>query len=165
MKNNLNNDFFEKLIFVNRISKTVKGGRIFSFSALTVVGNKKGSVGYGYGKSREVPIAIQKSINKSKKNMINIILNKKNTIRYTIKGKYLRSFVFIKPACDGTGIIASKCMKAIFEVAGIKNILSKCYGSTNPINVVKATILTLSNMQSPLYVSLKRGKSLKQILN
>ncbi len=165
MKNNLNNNFFEKLIFVNRISKTVKGGRIFSFSALTVVGDKKGRVGYGYGKSKEVPIAIQKSINKSKKNMVDIFLNKKKTIRYSIKGKYLRSFVFMKPACDGTGIIASKSMRAIFEVAGIKNILSKCYGSTNPINIVKATILTLSNMETPLYISLKRGKSLIDILN
>ncbi len=165
MKNNLNNDLFEKLIFVNRISKTVKGGRIFSFSALTVVGNKNGSVGFGYGKSKEVPIAIQKSINKSKKNMINIILNKRGTIRYSVKGKYLSSIVFIKPACEGTGIIANKSMRAIFEVAGVKNILSKCYGSTNPINVVKATMLTLSKMQSPFYISLKRGKKLSDLLN
>ncbi len=159
-----NNEFYEKLICVNRISKTVKGGRIFSFSALTVVGDKKGKVGYGYGKSKEVPIAIQKSINKSKKNMISIILNKKKTIRYSVYGWYVRTKIFIKPACEGTGIIAGRSMKSVFEAVGIKNILSKCYGSTNPINVIKATIITLSKMQSPLYIALKRGKSLKDII-
>ncbi len=162
---NNNNEFYEKLICVNRISKTVKGGRIFSFSALTVVGDRNGKVGYGYGKSKEVPLAIQKSINKSKKNMINILLNKKKTIRYAIYGSYVKTKVFIKPACEGTGIIAGKSMKSVFEAAGIKNILSKCYGSTNPINVIKATILTLYNMQSPLYIALKRGKFLKEIIN
>ncbi len=160
-----NNELYEKLILVNRISKTVKGGRVFSFSALTIVGDKNGRVGFGYGKSKEVPLAIQKSINKSKKNMINILLNKNRTIRYSIKGKYTSSIIFIKPACEGTGIIANKSMKAIFEAAGIKNILSKCYGSTNPINVVKATILTLSKMQSPVFIALKRGKFLKDILS
>ncbi len=163
-KLNNNNDYIEKLIFVNRISKTVKGGRIFSFSALTVVGDGKGKVGYGYGKAREVPIAIQKSLNKSRKNMINILLNKKGTLRYPIKGKYANTIIFIKPACEGTGIIAGKSMRAIFEVSGIKNILSKIYGSTNPINVVKATIKILSKMQSPIYIANKRGKFLKEIL-
>ncbi len=159
-----NNELYEKLICVNRISKTVKGGRIFSFSALTVVGNNNGKVGYGYGKSKEVPIAIQKAINKSKKNMIDVLLNKKGTIRYSVYGKYIKTKIFIKPACEGTGIIAGRSMKCVFEAAGIKNILSKCYGSTNPINVIKATIITLSKMKSPLYIALKRGKFLKDII-
>ncbi len=163
--NNNDIELYEKLISVNRISKTVKGGRIFSFSALTIVGNRKGRVGYGYGKAKEVPLAIQKSLNKSKKNMINILLNKKGTIRYSVKGNFVSSIIFIKPACDGTGLIASKSMKYVFEAAGIKNILAKSWGSTNPINVVKATILTLYKMESPVYIALKRGKYLKDIIN
>lgn len=162
-KKNIINDNNEKLIFINRISKTVKGGRVFSFSALTVSGNGKGRVGYGYGKAREVPIAIQKSLEKSRKNMINILLNNKGTLRYSIKIKYMSTIVFIKPACQGTGIIAGRSMRAIFEVAGVKDILSKSYGSNNPINVVKATIYALNNMQSPLYIAKKRGKFLKEI--
>ncbi len=160
-----NNEFNEKLIYVNRVSKTVKGGRVFSFTALTVVGNGNGKVGYGYGKAREVPLAIQKSIDKSKKNMINIFLNKNGTIRYEIKGFYTSTIVFIKPACEGTGIIAGKSMKSIFEVAGIKNILSKSYGSSNPINVVKATMSALSSIESPLYIANKRGKFLREIFS
>ncbi len=163
--NKMNNDLYEKLIYVNRVSKTVKGGRVFSFTALTVVGNGDGKVGYGYGKAREVPLAIQKAIDKSKKNMINILLNKRGSIRYEIKGRYTSTIVFIKPACDGTGIIAGKSMKFIFEVAGIKNILAKSYGSNNPINTVKATINALSTMQSPIYIARKRGKFLKEIFS
>ncbi len=159
-----NNELYEKLIYVNRISKTVKGGRVFSFSALTVVGDNNGKVGYGYGKAKEVPLAIQKAINKSKKNMINVLINKKGTIRYSVYGKYVKTKIFIKPACEGTGIIAGRSMKSVFEAAGIKNILSKCYGSTNPINVIKATIITLSKMDSPIYIALKRGKFLKDII-
>ncbi len=162
---NNNYELYEKLVLVNRISKTVKGGRVFSFSALTVVGDKNGKVGYGYSKAKEVPLAIQKSINKSKKNLFNILLNRKGTIRYSIKYKFTSTIIFLKPACVGTGIIAGKSMKAIFEVSGIKNILAKCYGSTNPVNVVRATILALYKMQSPIYVSLKRGKFLKDIIN
>ncbi len=163
IKKNNNNEFYEKLIFINRISKTVKGGRIFSFSALTVVGNGNGKVGYGYGKAREVPLAIQKSLDKSRKNMINILLNKRGTLRYLTFAKYTSTSVFIKPASEGTGIIAGKSMRALFEVAGIKNILAKSYGSSNPINVVKATIKALSFMQSPLFIANKRGKFLREI--
>ncbi len=162
IKNN-NIEYNEKLIFINRISKTVKGGRIFSFSALTVVGNGNGKVGYGYGKAKEVPTAIQKSLEKSRKNMINILLNKKKTIRYVTTAKYTSTSVFIKPATQGTGIIAGRSMRALFEVAGVKNILAKSYGSSNPINVVKATMKALSNMQSPLYIANKRGKFLSEI--
>ncbi|BBA84849.1 30S ribosomal protein S5 [endosymbiont of Pachyrhynchus infernalis] len=139
------NNFIEKLICINRVSKTVKGGRIFSFTALTVIGNNNGSVGYGYGKSKEIPVAIQKSIEKAKNNIVNIIINKK-TILYRSYGKYLCSKVFIKPACEGTGIIAGNVIRSIFEVSGIKNIFSKIYGSTNPINVVKATINAINNI-------------------
>ncbi len=162
IKSNVN-DFYEKLISVNRVSKTVKGGRIFSFTALTVVGDRLGRVGYGYGKSREVPLAIQKAIDKSRKNMVLIMLNKRNTIRYEIRGKYISTNVFIKPASKGTGIIAGKSMRAIFEAIGIKDILAKLYGSSNPLNVIKATLNALCNMQSPLYIANKRGKFLKEI--
>ncbi len=157
------NDFYEKLISVNRVSKTVKGGRVFSFTALTVVGDRHGRVGYGYGKAKEVPLAIQKAMDKSRKNMFFILLNKKNTIRYEVTGKYTSTSVFIKPASKGTGIIAGKSMRAIFEAVGIKNVLAKLYGSSNPLNVVKATLNALRNIQSPIYIARKRGKFLKEI--
>ncbi len=156
-------NFFEKLIYVNRVSKTVKGGRIFSFSVLTVVGDKKGKVGYGYGKAREVPLAIQKSLDKARSNMIKVFLNKKGTLIYPVQAKYTSSIVFIKPALEGTGIIAGGALRSVLEVAGIRNILTKCYGSTNPINVVRATIYALSHMQSPMLIAAKRGKVLKNI--
>ncbi len=161
LKSNI--DLFEKLVFVNRVSKTVKGGRVFSFTVLTVVGNKKGKVGFGYGKAREVPVAIQKSLEKARRNMITILLNNRGTIIYPVKGKYTSSIVYIKPAFEGTGIIAGNSMRSIFEVAGVKDILAKSYGSTNPINVVKATIYTLSLMESPSYIAYKRGKLIKDI--
>ncbi|MFI4853128.1 MAG: 30S ribosomal protein S5 [Candidatus Makana argininalis] len=157
------NNFKEKLISINRVSKTVKGGRIFSFTALTTVGNGKGKVGFGYGKAREVPSAIKKSIEKAKKNMI-IVSIYKNTIQYTIKGFYTKSIVFMKPAIEGTGIIAGRAMRAVFSMAGINNIIAKSYGSNNPINVVKATINTLKNMTSIKEIADKRGKSIKEII-
>ncbi len=164
-KININNEYCEKLVFVNRVSKTVKGGRIFSFSALTVIGNKNGKVGYGYAKSKEVPLAIQKSLDNSRKNIISIFLNKKKTLRYSINYTYKSTIIFIKPAIEGTGIIAGKAMKFLFEVAGVKNVLCKCYGSTNPINVIKTTFKALNNIQSPLFIANKRGKFLKEIFN
>jgi len=151
------NDLQEKLISVNRVSKTIKGGRIFSFTALTVVGNGKGKIGFGYGKAREVPIAIQKSIDKSRKNMINIILNN-GTIQHSIKGIHTGSKVYMQPASQGTGIIAGSAMRAVLSVIGIKNILAKSYGSTNPINVVRATIKALKNMKYPELFYNKRDK-------
>lgn len=153
----------EKLIAVNRVSKTVKGGRIFSFTALTVVGDAKGRVGFGYGKAREVPAAIQKAMEKARRNMMNIPLNR-GTLQHPIKGAHTGSRVFMQPASEGTGIIAGGAMRAILEVAGIHNVLAKAYGSTNPINVVRATIDALSNMQSPEMVATKRGKSVAEIL-
>nr|BET44510.1 MAG: 30S ribosomal protein S5 [Candidatus Aschnera chinzeii] len=157
------NDLQEKLITVNRVAKTVKGGRVFSFSALTVVGNGNGKVGFGYGKAREVPAAIQKAMEKARRNMYNIILNH-GTLYHPIKGYHTGSMIFMKPASKGTGIIAGGAMRALLEVAGIQNILAKTYGSTNPINIVRATLNALNNMQSPEMIAAKRGKTIKEIL-
>ena len=145
----------EKLIAVNRVSKTVKGGRIFSFTALTVVGDGNGRVGFGYGKAREVPAAIQKAMEKARRNMINVALNN-GTLQHPVKG--------VHTASEGTGIIAGGAMRAVLEVAGVHNVLAKAYGSTNPINVVRATIDGLENMNSPEMVAAKRGKSVEEIL-
>ena len=144
----------EKLIAVNRVSKTVKGGRIFSFTALTVVGD---------GKAREVPAAIQKAMEKARRNMINVALNN-GTLQHPVKGVHTGSRVFMQPASEGTGIIAGGAMRAVLEVAGVRNVLAKAYGSTNPINVVRATIDGLENMKSPEMVAAKRGKSVEEIL-
>lgn len=157
-------EFQEKLISVNRVSKTVKGGRVFSFTALTVVGNGDGRVGFGYGKAKEVPFAIQKAMEKARKNMIFVSLVNK-TIQHSVKGFHTGSNIFMKPASDGTGIIAGGAMRAVLEVAGIHNILAKTYGSTNPINVVRATIDGLKKIQSPKIVAKKRGKSVIDIQN
>ena len=153
----------EKLIAVNRVSKTVKGGRIMSFTALTVVGDGSGRVGFGYGKAREVPAAIQKAMEKARRNMVNVALTE-GTLQHPIKGTHTGSRVFMQPASEGTGIIAGGAMRAVLEVAGVRNVLSKAYGSTNPINVVRATIDALANMKSPEMVAAKRGKSVDEIL-
>lgn len=158
-----NNDLQEKLITVNRVSKTVKGGRIFSFTALTVVGNGEGRVGFGYGKAREVPAAIQKAMEKARRNMITIPLINK-TLQHALNGSHTGSHVFMKPASDGTGIIAGGAMRAVLEVAGIHNVLAKTYGSTNPINVVRATMNGLISMRSPEVIAAKRNKCVKDIL-
>ena len=153
----------EKLVTVNRVSKVVKGGRIFSFTALTVVGDGKGRVGFGYGKAREVPAAIQKAMEKARRNMVTVKLNE-NTLQYPIKGRHSGSRVFMMPASEGTGIIAGGAMRAVLEVAGVHNVLSKCYGSTNPMNVVRATVQALSDMKAPEQIAAKRGFSVDEIL-
>ena len=153
----------EKLIAVNRVSKTVKGGRIFSFAALTVVGDGNGRVGFGYGKAREVPAAIQKAMEKACRNMVNVAITD-GTLQHPVKGTHTGSRVFMQPASEGTGIIAGGAMRAVLEVAGVRNVLSKAYGSTNPINVVRATIDALANMKSPEMVAAKRGKTIDEIL-
>jgi len=153
----------EKLVTVNRVSKVVKGGRIFSFTALTVVGDGKGKVGFGYGKAREVPAAIQKAMEKARRNMVTVKLNE-NTLQYPIKGRHSGSRVFMMPASEGTGIIAGGAMRAVLEVAGVQNVLSKCYGSTNPMNVVRATVQALAGMKAPEQVAAKRGFSVDEIL-
>ena len=156
-------DLAEKLIAVNRVSKVVKGGRIFSFTALTVVGDGAGKVGFGYGKAREVPAAIQKAMEKARRNMISVELNG-NTLQHPIKGRHAGSKVYMQPASEGTGIIAGGAMRAVLEMVGVKNVLAKCYGSTNPVNVVRATFNGLAQMKSPEQVAAKRGKSVEDIL-
>lgn len=157
------NELKEKLITVNRVSKTVKGGRVFSFAALTVVGNTNGKVGFGYGKSREVPLAIQKSMEKARRNMIDVPLHQGNTLQHAITGIYTGARIYMQPASEGTGIIAGGAMRAILEVVGIHNVLAKAYGSTNPINIVRATMDALKNMKSPEMIAEKRGKIVQDI--
>ncbi len=157
-------DLQEKLVTVNRVAKVVKGGRIFSFSALTVVGDGKGRVGFGYGKAREVPQAIQKAMESARKNMRNIPLNG-HTLQYPITAYHGAAKVFMQPASEGTGIIAGGAMRAVFEVLGVRDVLAKSMGSSNPINVVRATINGLSEMVDPEAVAAKRGKTVEEILN
>ena len=157
-----NGEFLEKLIAVNRVSKVVKGGRIFSFTALTVVGDGNGRVGFGYGKAREVPAAIQKAMEKARRNMVDVDLNG-HTLQHPIKGRHSGSKVYMQPASEGTGIIAGGAMRAVLEVAGVHNVLSKAYGSTNPINIVRATIDALGSMKSPEMVAAKRGLTVESI--
>lgn len=153
----------EKLIAVNRNTKVVKGGKIFSFAALTVVGNGDGMVGFGTGKSREVPSAITKALDSARKNMVRVPL-KNGTLHHTIIGKHGSTEVFMKPASEGTGIIAGGAMRAVFEVLGVKNVLAKISGSTNPINVVRATLNGLAGISTPEYIASKRGKTVEDLL-
>lgn len=155
--------YIEKLVQVNRVAKTVKGGRIFAFTALTVVGDGKGRVGFGRGKAREVPAAIQKAMEAARRNMIQVDLNG-TTLQYPVKAAHGASKVYMQPASDGTGIIAGGAMRAVLEVAGVQNVLAKCYGSTNPVNVVYATFEGLKHMQAPEAVAARRGKSVEEIL-
>lgn len=153
----------EKLVQVNRVSKVVKGGRIFSFTALTVVGDGKGRVGFGRGKAREVPLAIQKALDQARRNMIQVDLNG-STIHHKVNGIHSASKVYMQPASEGTGIIAGGAMRAVLEVAGVQNVLAKCYGSTNPVNVVRATFNGLAGISGPERVAAKRGKTVEEIL-
>lgn len=153
----------EKLVAVNRVAKVVKGGRQFGFTALTVVGDGDGQVGYGYGKARELPLAIQKAMQAARKNMKKVNLQK-DTLQYDLVGRHGATRVFMKPASDGTGIIAGGAMRAVFECAGVRNVLAKSYGSRNPINVVRATLDALMRMHSPEQIASKRGKSVAEIL-
>ncbi len=154
--------FEEKLVQVNRVAKTVKGGRIFAFTALTVVGDGKGRVGFGRGKAREVPAAIQKAMESARRDMIQVELNG-DTIQYPTKGRHGASKVYMQPASQGTGVIAGGAMRAVLELAGVQNVLAKCYGSTNPVNVVRATFEALNAMSSPEQIAAKRGKSVEEI--
>jgi len=155
-------DLLEKLVAVNRVAKVVKGGRQFGFSALTVVGDGKGRVGFGTGKAREVPIAIQKSMECARKNMLDVKL-KGTTVQHTIMGRHGAAKVHMQPASDGTGIIAGGAMRAVFEVVGVQNVLAKCIGSNNPINVVQATLNGLKSMADAEHVAAKRGKTVEEI--
>lgn len=153
----------EKLVNVKRIAKVVKGGRVFGFSATVVVGNGKGKFGFGRGKSREVPLAIQKAMENARRNMIQVELSG-TTIQHVVIGRHGASKVLMKPASEGTGIIAGNAMRAVFEVMGVTNILAKCIGSSNPVNVVRATIHGLQSLLSPVLIAEKRGKTIEEII-
>ena len=153
----------EKLVQVNRVAKVVKGGRIFGFTALTVVGDGNGKVGFGRGKAREVPVAIQKAMEAARRNMVTVEITS-GTLQYPVKATHGASRVYMQPASEGTGVIAGGAMRAVLEVAGVTNVLAKCYGSTNPVNVVRATIKGLSDMRSPEQIADKRGKSIEEVM-
>ena len=152
----------EKLVQVNRVAKVVKGGRIFGFTALSVVGDGNGRVGFGRGKAREVPLAIQKSMQAARQNMIEVELNG-DTLWYPLTERHGASKIYMQPASEGTGVIAGGTMRALLEAAGVHNVLAKCYGSTNPVNVVRATFKALQNMRSPQVIADKRGKTLEEL--
>ena len=153
----------EKLVAIRRTAKVVKGGRVFGFSALIVAGDGQGKVGFGLGKAKEVPMAIQKATEDARRNMIYVNLNG-NTLHHEIKARHAASTVVMLPASEGTGVIAGNAMRAIFEVLGVHNVLGKIIGSTNPVNVVYATLQGLTGMTTPEMVAEKRGKTVEEIL-
>jgi small subunit ribosomal protein S5 len=156
-------EFQEKLVAVNRVAKVVKGGRQFGFTALTVVGDGNGRVGFGYGKARELPQAIQKAMQAARKRLHTVSL-KRDTLQYELRGSHGATRVLMLPASDGTGVIAGGAMRAVLECAGVRNVLAKSYGSRNPINVVRATMNALADMRSPSQIAAKRGKTIEEIL-
>ncbi|WP_038055022.1 30S ribosomal protein S5 [Thermodesulfobacterium hydrogeniphilum] len=156
-------EFIEKIIQINRVTKVTKGGKRLRFSALVIVGDGKGKVGFGLGKAPEVPDAIRKAIEKAKKSMIEVPISK-DTIPHTIMTKFGATKILLKPAKPGTGVIAGGTVRAIMDAAGIKDIVTKCIGSSNPHNLVKATFKALSQLQSVEYVARKRGKSIEEIM-
>ncbi len=155
-------EFIEKLVNIRRVVKVVKGGRIFGFSALVVVGDGNGRVGFGYGKAREVPLAIQKAMEKARSNLTSVSI-KNGTLQYPLNARHGAAKVYMQPASEGTGVIAGGAMRAVFEAVGVHNVLAKCNGSRNPINLVRATISGLQNMKSPEDIAAKRGKTVEEI--
>ena len=153
----------EKMIAINRVTKVVKGGRIMGFAALTVVGDGDGRIGMGKGKSKEVPVAVQKAMEEARRKMIKVTL-KNGTLQHAISGKHGASSVLMLPAKDGTGVIAGGPMRAIFEVMGVTNVVAKSTGSTNPYNMVRATLEGLAKMNTASEIAAKRGKSVEEIL-
>ena len=156
-------DEIQKLVNVRRVAKVVKGGRQFGFFALAVVGNGDGRVGFGLGKAREVPLAIQKAMEGARKGLIEVDLND-GTLYRSVTAEFGAAKVFMQPASEGTGIIAGGPMRAVLEALGVRNVLAKCIGTTNPVNVVAATVKGLREMESPAYVAAKRGKNLEELL-
>ena len=157
-------EFKERVVHINRVAKVVKGGRRFSFSALVVVGDGGGRVGYGVGKAKEVPEAIRKAVERARKGMVRIPMAK-GTIPYAVQGEFGAGSVFLRPASDGTGVIAGGGIRAVVELAGIQNVLTKCLGSHNPHNMVKATMAALAQLEDPNAIALRRGKELSQLLH
>jgi small subunit ribosomal protein S5 len=153
----------ERLVAVNRVSKVVKGGRQFGFTALTVVGDGNGKIGFGYGKAKEVPIAIQKAMEKARKNIVQIDL-KDGTLWHPVKAKHSGSKIYMQPASEGTGVIAGGAMRAVFDVVGVHNVLAKSQGSNNPINLVRATVNGLKKITSPESIATKRGKTVEEVM-
>ena len=152
----------EKMVAINRVTKVVKGGRVLGFAALTVVGDGDGRIGMGKGKAREVPVAVQKAMEEARRKMVKVSL-KHGTLQHAVIGHHGASRVYMQPASDGTGIIAGGPMRAVFEVMGVQNVLAKCLGSTNPYNVVRATINGLTRMNTPAQIAAKRGKAVEEI--
>jgi small subunit ribosomal protein S5 len=161
--NNNDDGMIEKLVTVNRVAKVVKGGRQFGFTALSVVGDGNGTVGFGYGKAREVPAAIQKSVEKARRNMIKVQL-KEGTLWHPIKSRHSGSRIYMQPASTGTGVIAGGAMRAVLEAVGVTDVLAKSNGSNNAINLVRATIKGLQAMASPESVAAKRGKTVDEVM-
>jgi small subunit ribosomal protein S5 len=155
--------YVEKLVAIARTAKVVKGGKVFNFTVTIVVGDRKGRVGIGRGKAKEVPVAMQKASENGRKNLRSVML-KGETLHHQIEGKHGSTRVFMKPASEGTGIIAGGAMRAVFEVLGVKNVLAKIGGSPNPVNVVRATLQGLSAISPPEYIAAKRGKSVEEIM-
>jgi small subunit ribosomal protein S5 len=153
----------EKMVAVNRVTKVVKGGRVLGFAALVVVGDGDGRVGMGKGKAREVPVSVQKAMEEARRGMFKVNL-KNGTLHHAVTGRHGAAVVLMQPASEGTGIIAGGPMRAVFEVMGVTNVLAKCFGSTNPYNVVRATLQGLKSMNTPAEIAAKRGKSVDEIL-
>ena len=162
--NNEAPEFIEKVVYLNRVSKTVKGGRVMKFSALVVVGDGKGTVGYGLGKAAEVSEAILKGITDAKKNMVKISLADHGTIPHEVTGIFGAGKVLMRPAPEGTGVIAGGAVRAVMEAVGIRNITARCLRSNNPQNVVKATMVGLKSLRSPEQIAAIRGKSVEEIV-
>ena len=154
----------EKMVAVNRVTKVVKGGRVLGFAALTVVGDGDGGIGMGKGKAREVPVAVQKAMEEARRRLFKVKL-KHGTLQHSVVGRHGAAKVLMQPASEGTGIIAGGPMRAVFEVMGVTNILAKCFGSTNPYNVVRATLNGLQAMNTPSEIAAKRGKKVEEILS
>lgn len=152
----------EKMVSVNRVTKVVKGGRVLGFAALTVVGDGDGGIGMGKGKAREVPVAVQKAMEEARRKLFKVKL-KNGTLHHAVIGRHGSAVVLMQPAFEGTGIIAGGPMRAVFEVMGVTNVLAKCFGSTNPYNVVRATLQGLQSMNTPAEIAAKRGKTVEEI--
>ncbi len=157
-------DLQDKLVTLNRVAKVTKGGRTFSFAAIVVVGDGKGTVGYGLGKARDVQQSIAKAVDDAKKNLIKVPIHK-GTIPHAQRGRYGAGRIFIKPASEGTGVIAGGAMRSVLEIAGVQNVLAKSIGSSNPHNVVKATIDALAKLRSPMDIARTRGIKMDQVFN